>query len=62
MKLESSIDAYERVLGDQMCCVQYLRYKKMLMMDPREFLYVKYSKHDRGRYIEVSKSICLPNV
>lgn len=44
MKIEPAIESYERHMEDEDTCLQYLRYKKVLMIDSRDFVYVKYTE------------------
>lgn len=56
-KLDSSIDAFERVVANEDVHVLYLRYKKIMFMDPRDFLYVKKTERNGDEAVEISKSI-----
>ncbi|CAD8139341.1 unnamed protein product [Paramecium pentaurelia] len=57
-KLDSSIDQFESHFSDDSLQINYLRYKKILFMDPRDFLFVKYTKYiDENTVFEISKSI-----
>jgi hypothetical protein len=60
--LDSSVDAFETHLAEGDVQINYLRYKKILFMDPRDFLYVKYTKAiDANSIVEISKSIEIPD-
>ncbi|CAD8060989.1 unnamed protein product [Paramecium primaurelia] len=56
-QLDSSVDQFESHYSDERLQINYLRYKKILFMDPRDFLYIKYTKFiDDDTVIEISKS------
>ncbi|CAK73131.1 unnamed protein product (macronuclear) [Paramecium tetraurelia] len=56
-QLDSSVDQFESHYSDEGLQINYLRYKKILFMDPRDFLYIKYTKFiDEDTVIEISKS------
>ena len=61
LKIENSIDVYERIRGNDDFSIMYLRYKKLPLMDPREFLYVKHRYYlENNSMLEVTKSIDIP--
>ncbi|CAD8087206.1 unnamed protein product [Paramecium sonneborni] len=56
-QLDTSVDQFESHYSDERLQINYLRYKKILFMDPRDFLYIKYTKFiNKDSVIEVSKS------
>lgn len=56
-KLDNSIDCYENVWKQDEYGILYLRYKKILFMDPRDFLFIKKTDRKEDMAIEISKSI-----
>ncbi|CAD8128788.1 unnamed protein product [Paramecium sonneborni] len=57
-KLDTSIDQFEQHYSNSQIRINYLRYKKILFMDPRDFLFINYSKFiDENTLFEISKSI-----
>ncbi|CAD8052860.1 unnamed protein product [Paramecium sonneborni] len=57
-KIDSSIDQYEQHFSNNQLQINYLRYKKILFMDPRDFFFIKYIKYiDENTLFEISKSI-----
>ncbi|CAD8134681.1 unnamed protein product [Paramecium octaurelia] len=59
--MDNSIDAFEKHLEDMNLQINYLRYKKIMFMDPRDFLYIKYSDRKGDDCVEISKSIQVDN-
>lgn len=55
--MDPSIDAFEKHFEGLNSQINYLRYKKILFMDPRDFLYIKYSDIKDDHLVEISKSI-----
>ncbi|CAD8081183.1 unnamed protein product [Paramecium sonneborni] len=56
-QLDQSVDQFESHYSSQELQINYLRYKKILFMDPRDFLYIKYTKLiNEDQVIEISKS------
>ncbi|CAD8143965.1 unnamed protein product [Paramecium pentaurelia] len=56
-QMDNSIDAFEKHYEDINFQINYLRYKKIMFMDPRDFLYIKYTDRKGDDCIEISKSI-----
>ena len=61
MRIDSGIETYERPVDGSRVSLMYLRYKKILLMDSRDFLYIKYQEEQHNKLIEVSKSIEIPD-
>ncbi|CAD8050325.1 unnamed protein product [Paramecium sonneborni] len=56
-QMDNSIDAFEKHYEDNNLQINYLRYKKIMFMDPRDFLYIKYTDRKGDDCLEISKSI-----
>ncbi|CAD8159404.1 unnamed protein product [Paramecium octaurelia] len=56
-QMDNSIDAFEKHYEDINLQINYLRYKKIMFMDPRDFLYIKYTDRKGDDCIEISKSV-----
>lgn len=59
--MDNSIDAFEKHFDEMNLQINYLRYKKIMFMDPRDFLYIKYYDRKGDDCIEISKSINVDN-
>ena len=59
--MDPSIDAFEKHYEGTNSQINYLRYKKILFMDPRDLLYIKYSDIKDDHLVEISKSIIVDN-
>ncbi|CAD8134907.1 unnamed protein product [Paramecium pentaurelia] len=60
-QMDNSIDAFEKHFEEMNLQINYLRYKKIMFMDPRDFLYIKYYDRKGDDCIEISKSINVDN-
>ncbi|CAD8054290.1 unnamed protein product [Paramecium primaurelia] len=60
-QMDNSIDAFEKHFDEMNLQINYLRYKKIMFMDPRDFLFIKYYDRKGDDCIEISKSINVDN-
>ena len=57
-QFDSAIDTYEIKFKNENTSLIYMKYKKFLFIDPRDYLYVKYTEQvNKNEIIEVCKSV-----